>query len=348
MRKPSEEKINRILGYSAPVLFVGAMVWGFMMHSWLQPGLKDPLKVTVPEEPAPASAMVEPQGGAQGQEQSQDQTGQQPQNAESEEAGRSGDSPDATDKAGSAEAGAGNSTGSSTGNRSSNGNSTATKPKNSSQSAPVLAPPTPTQPTEQSRPPAATNAEDAELPPVDYDAMYGGRWEAADREVDSQTQLREDSREDPREATDPAGGNTPGDKAEPEMELRLSPPLAEPQTQRKYGLSYSPFHQDYRFHGGVDLSAEEGEEVYLTAAGRISEITYTEDEKYRIVVEHAGGWTTVYSQLDQIYVESGQSLEQNQPLGKIADPGSTEPSAPHLHWELWYQGERMNPMEYLQ
>lgn len=335
MRKPSEEKINRILGYSAPVLFVGAMVWGFMMHSWLQPGLKDPLKVTVPEEPAPASAMVEPQGGAQGQEQSQDQAGQQPQNAESEEARRSGESPDATDRAGSAEAG--------TGNRSSNGNSTATRPKDSGQSAPALAPPTPTQPTEQSRPPAATNAEDAELPPVDYEAMYGG-WEAMDREVDSQTQLREE----PREATDPTAGNSTGDKAGPEIELQLSPPLAEPQTQRKYGLSYSPFHQDYRFHGGVDLSAEEGEEVYLTAAGRVTEITYTEDEKYRIVVEHAGGWTTVYSQLDQIYVESGQSLEQDQPIGKIAAPGLTEPSAPHLHWELWYKGERMNPMEYLQ
>lgn len=344
MRKPSEEKINRILGYSAPVLFVGAMVWGFMMHSWLQPGLKDPLKVTVPEEPAPASAMVEPQGGAQGQEQSQDQTGQQPQNAESEEAGRSGDSPDATDKDGSAEAGASNSTGSSTGNRSSNGTTIAPKPKNSGQSAPVLAPPTTTPPTEQSLSTDATNTEDAEHPPVDYDAMYGGRWEAADREVDSQTQLREE----PRETTDPTAENIPGDKVGPERELQLSPPLAEPQTQRKYGLSYSPFHQDYRFHGGVDLSAEEGEEVYLTAAGRVTEITYTEDEKYRIVVEHAGGWTTVYSQLDQIYVESGQSLEQNQPLGKIADPGSTEPSAPHLHWELWYQGERMNPMEYLQ
>lgn len=337
MRKPSEEKINRILGYSAPVLFVGAMVWGFMMHSWLQPGLKDPLKVTGPEEPAPASAMVEPQGGTQ--EQGQDQAGQQPQDAESEEAGQSGESPDTTDKAGSPESGAG----SSTGNRSSNGNSTATKPKNSGQSAPVMAPPTSTQPTEQSPSADATNTEDTELPPVDYEAMYGG-WEAMDREVDSQTQLREE----PREATDPTAGNSPGDKAGTERELQLSPPLAEPQTQRKYGLSYSPFHQDYRFHGGVDLSAEEGEEVYLTAAGRVTEITYTEDEKYRIVVEHAGGWTTVYSQLDQIYVESGQSLEQDQPIGKIAAPGLTEPSAPHLHWELWYKGERMNPMEYLQ
>ncbi len=340
MRKPSEEKINRILGYSAPVLFVGAMVWGFMMHSWLQPGLKDPLKVTVPEEPAPASSIIEPQGGTQ----EQAQAGQQPQDAESEEAGAEGESPDNTDKAGSPKVDASN--GTSTGNKSGNSTATAPKPKNTGQSAPVIAPPATTSPAETipEMNAAGGGAEADPLPPFDYEAMYGGQWEAAAREVDSQTQLRED----PREATDPATNNVSGDKAGPEKELQFSPPLAESQTQRKYGLSYSPFYQDYRFHGGVDLSAEEGEEVYLTAAGRVTEITYTEEEKYRIVIEHAGGWTTVYSQLDQIYIESGQLLQQDQPIGIIAAPGSTESSAPHLHWELWYNGERMNPMEYLQ
>jgi len=117
---------------------------------------------------------------------------------------------------------------------------------------------------------------------------------------------------------------------------------------RNYGLSYSATYEDYRFHEGLDLAASLNEEAVAAAPGRVKEVFFSQVKKYTVVLEHSGGWESRYSHLERVSVEADQYVEQGEAIGVIAEPGLEEiKEGPHVHWELWLQGERQNHSKYI-
>jgi len=96
----------------------------------------------------------------------------------------------------------------------------------------------------------------------------------------------------------------------------------------------SPFgRRDGKPHEGVDLKADEGTALQVTAQGVV---IYTGDtlDGYgdTLVVKHEGGFFSVYAHLSRILVKVGDVVK---PGVVVARSGSTgRATGPHLHFEL--------------
>jgi murein DD-endopeptidase MepM/ murein hydrolase activator NlpD len=64
-----------------------------------------------------------------------------------------------------------------------------------------------------------------------------------------------------------------------------------------------------------------------------------------IDVQHANGFMTRYTQLDDISVQEGQTVKQGEEIGQVGSTGLS--TGPHLHFEIWKDGEHVNPADYI-
>ncbi len=114
-------------------------------------------------------------------------------------------------------------------------------------------------------------------------------------------------------------------------------------------LSPDPTMGDWRTHAGLDISANLGERVLCMTEGTVADIW--EDEKLGtcIRVEHGGKLESVYANLSpQPTVKVGDPMGIGAILGAVGTTANAESGmAPHLHLEVFREGESIDPMELL-
>ncbi|MGI9953445.1 peptidoglycan DD-metalloendopeptidase family protein [Moorellaceae bacterium AZ2] len=116
-----------------------------------------------------------------------------------------------------------------------------------------------------------------------------------------------------------------------------------------FGFAWAPAFGDYRFHPGLDLEGKPGEEVRVAAAGTVSLVEYSEDWRYRVVVDAGNGYQVAYANLDSIKVTKGARVKAGDILGTLGNPGRQEAGKPvHLHLEVLRDGKTVDPAPYLQ
>ena len=64
-----------------------------------------------------------------------------------------------------------------------------------------------------------------------------------------------------------------------------------------------------------------------------------------VVVQHVGGYQTVYAHLGKILIPIGTKVDGGTPLGLVGSSGRS--TGPHLHFELRYGGRPIDPMKLL-
>jgi len=100
------------------------------------------------------------------------------------------------------------------------------------------------------------------------------------------------------------------------------------------------------FHWGVDLVADIGTVVQVTADGTVNNIVYDDSALGRVVyIKHELGFTTVYAHLSQVDVEIGQRVKRGQKVGEVGNSGET--TGPHLHYEIHIGDHPVDPMNFL-
>ena len=108
------------------------------------------------------------------------------------------------------------------------------------------------------------------------------------------------------------------------------------------------------FHGGIDLAAATGTQVWSAFDGKVIKVNYSsaaggyDSSGYGnwIVVEHTGSdgkkFQTLYAHLSGVSVSVGQSVNAGTPIGKVGNTGKSTGS--HLHFEFRDEtGNRVNP-----
>ena len=126
----------------------------------------------------------------------------------------------------------------------------------------------------------------------------------------------------------------------------LPPAVAE--ISRDYGYGFDETYQDYRFHGGLDWEMGMGEPVFAVAPGTVE--SASEDAQWggRVEISHGGGFKSVYLGLIPAGLVEGQAVEGGETIGTISHaPTSEAAQGSHLHLELWRDGERLNPGDYI-
>lgn len=112
-----------------------------------------------------------------------------------------------------------------------------------------------------------------------------------------------------------------------------------------FGGRSDPFTGEAGFHQGIDISADKGQPVYVTADGTIETAAYSGDYGNLIVVKHGFGITTRYGHLSAYAVQAGQKVKRGQVIGYVGATGRATGS--HLHYEILANGQLLNPLQLL-
>ncbi len=106
---------------------------------------------------------------------------------------------------------------------------------------------------------------------------------------------------------------------------------------------------DWRVHAGVDIAAAEGTKVCAVAKGTVKDVLEDEMMGHTVVIEHATGCTSTYSNLMKgITVKKGDKVESGQVIGGVGTSAQSEClEAPHLHLELTVDNKNVDPMKYI-
>ena len=120
-----------------------------------------------------------------------------------------------------------------------------------------------------------------------------------------------------------------------------------------YGTRDDPFHGHKANHMGLDIAANAGTPVYAMQEGVVSFSGVKGGYGNCIKINHffymvpeLPQVTTLYGHLSTIYVKEGEMVKRGQVIGLIGSTGRS--TGPHLHYEVFYKGKNINPVEYLQ
>lgn len=113
-------------------------------------------------------------------------------------------------------------------------------------------------------------------------------------------------------------------------------------------LAFNETTRDWRTHEGADYSAQLGAPVMAAADGSVFAIYEDESFGMTVVLQHADGYTTHYSNLaEDVPVTVGQTLKAGEVLGNVGDTACTETaSQPHLHFAVFRNNVPIDPEEF--
>lgn len=109
-----------------------------------------------------------------------------------------------------------------------------------------------------------------------------------------------------------------------------------------FGDRADPFSGEEQMHLGVDLKAAIGQLVGAAAEGVVTWSGPKGGHGLHVELLHASGLLTGYSHLSLLLVQVGMRVPARGPLGLAGSTGRS--TGPHLHFELWRDGEPMDPL----
>ena len=112
-----------------------------------------------------------------------------------------------------------------------------------------------------------------------------------------------------------------------------------------YGMRIHPVYNSLQSHQGVDYTIPEGSRVFATADGTVREVAQRNSTSGQtVVIDHGNGYETSYNHLSKIDVRKGQQVRRGDIIALSGDTGLS--LAPHLHYEVRYNGMRVDPIHY--
>ncbi len=107
----------------------------------------------------------------------------------------------------------------------------------------------------------------------------------------------------------------------------------------------NPFHRAMREHHGVDYLIPEGTPIFATADGVVQSLSEKNTTHGKaITIDHGNGYQTSYSHLLDIRVKRGQRVKRGDIIAMSGNSGLS--FAPHLHYEVIFNGTRVDPVHY--
>jgi len=112
-----------------------------------------------------------------------------------------------------------------------------------------------------------------------------------------------------------------------------------------YGWRRHPVTRRNDFHTGLDIRAGRGSVIRAAREGRVAYAGWMGAYGKVVVVEHAGGQSTLYAHCSSILVRQGDRVSAGQNIARVGSTGRT--TGPHLHFEIRNGNRPVNPLQYL-
>lgn len=108
-----------------------------------------------------------------------------------------------------------------------------------------------------------------------------------------------------------------------------------------YGYRKDPITGDKKFHSGIDLDVKENSDVLASFDGKVKLCGEDPELGKYIILDHGEGVETKYGHLNEISVKKDDAVKKGEVIAKSGNTGKS--TGPHLHFELLYMGENINP-----
>jgi len=99
-------------------------------------------------------------------------------------------------------------------------------------------------------------------------------------------------------------------------------------------------------HYGVDIVAKTNEPVKCVADGTVVMASWTQDAGYVIAIQHQGSLVSVYKHNAGLLKKVGSFVNAGDIISIVGNSGEMT-DGPHLHFEMWYNGNSLNPEEFV-
>jgi len=99
-------------------------------------------------------------------------------------------------------------------------------------------------------------------------------------------------------------------------------------------------------HLGIDVVAPKDEAIKAALDGTVIMAAWTSSAGHVIQIQHANDLITVYKHNSVLLKSIGDKVKAGEAIAVIGDTGELT-DGPHLHFELWYRGEPIDPEEHM-
>lgn len=114
----------------------------------------------------------------------------------------------------------------------------------------------------------------------------------------------------------------------------------------EFGYRKDPFTGQTKGHSGLDLGAPKGTPIRSALPGTVYVVRYSSSGYgYHVMVDHGGGFVTLYAHCSKILVTEGQTVDAGTVIAEVGTTGRS--TGNHLHFEVRINGEKQNPRSYL-
>lgn len=108
-----------------------------------------------------------------------------------------------------------------------------------------------------------------------------------------------------------------------------------------FGMRMHPLLGFMRMHKGLDIGARYGSPIYAVLDGVVQMAGRSGGYGNFVKLGHGGGLASGYGHMSRIAVSPGERVRQGEVIGYVGSTGMS--TGPHLHWEVWRNGQTVDP-----
>ena len=113
----------------------------------------------------------------------------------------------------------------------------------------------------------------------------------------------------------------------------------------KFGRQWNSKLKTTTENPGIDIKGKPGSSIRTVLGGVVTTITYIRGYGTTIIVDHGGGFYTVYSHVTNIQTNVDSQVRNVDVIAYMGDSGSINGSK--LHFEIWGKGQKLDPEKWL-
>lgn len=111
------------------------------------------------------------------------------------------------------------------------------------------------------------------------------------------------------------------------------------------GIVTSRFERQ-KSHFGIDIVAKADAAVKACLAGTVTLASWTTDAGHVLQIQHGNDLVSVYKHNSVLLKKVGDKVKAGEAIAIVGNSGELT-SGPHLHFELWLNGEPVDPQAYM-
>ena len=114
---------------------------------------------------------------------------------------------------------------------------------------------------------------------------------------------------------------------------------------KQFGENKHPEFGTVTFNNGIDIKAPQGTPIRSVAPGTVEFVDWISGYGNCIILDHGGGYYTLYAHASTVFVAVGQRVASNEIIAEVGDSGSL--SGFECHFEIRKSKTALNPLEWL-